>query len=62
MFNDSDFQRLSTWPLYRKGTKEIPVDSIVSVGYTIGTYRGATGPVLSSNIRFVILLSVPRSL
>ena len=60
MFNNSDFQCLSTWPLYQKGTREIPVDSIDSVGYTIGTYRGATGVVLSSNICFVILLSVPR--
>jgi hypothetical protein len=55
-----DFQHLSMWLLYRKGTREIPVDSIVSVGYTIGTYRGAMGLVLSSNIHFVILLSVPH--
>jgi len=59
MFSDADFSKLSTWPLYRKGTSEIPVDSIVSVGYTLGTYKGTTGPVLSSNIQFVIVLAAP---
>jgi hypothetical protein len=59
MFSDADFNQLSSWPLYLKGTSEIPVDSIVSVGYTLGTYKGTTGAVLSSNIQFVILLSTP---
>lgn len=58
-FSDADFSKLSTWPLYKKGTSEIPVDSIVSVGYTLGTYKGTTGPVLSSNIQFVIVLATP---
>ena len=58
-FSVADFDKLSTWPLYKKGTCEIPVDSIVSVGYTLGTYKGTTGPVLSSNIQFVIVLAVP---
>ena len=60
-FSVADFDKLSTWPLYlyKKGTCEIPVDSIVSVGYTLGTYKGTTGPVLSSNIQFVIVLAIP---
>ena len=59
MFNDFDIRRLSSWPLYRRSlTCELPDDAIVSVGYTLGTYSGATGAVLSSNIQFVILLAV----
>ena len=58
-FSDNDFVSLSTWPLYKKGTSEIPADSIVSVGYTLGTYKGSSGPGLSSNIQFVIVLATP---
>ena len=58
-FSDADFNNLSSWPLYRKGTSDIPADSIVSVGYTLSTYKGTSGPVLSSNIHFVIIISVP---
>ncbi|KAH9953506.1 hypothetical protein BGW80DRAFT_1259288 [Lactifluus volemus] len=39
-FSDADFRNLSTWPLYKGGSVELPVDSIVSVIYTLGTYRG----------------------
>ena len=56
-FSNADFNKLLTWPLYKEGTSEIPVDSIVSVGYTLGTYKGSTGLVLSSNIQFVIVLA-----
>lgn len=59
LFTDSDFNNLSSWPLYRKGTSDIPVDSIVSVGYTLSTYKGTSGTILSSNIHFVILISIP---
>lgn len=57
-FNDADFKRLSSWPVYRKGlVSELPLDAIVSVGYSLGTYKGASGTVVSSNLQFVILLS-----
>ena len=59
MFTDADFASLSSWPLYRKGSSDIPADSIVSVGYTLSSYKGASGPVLSSNIHFVIIISTP---
>jgi hypothetical protein len=59
MFTDADFAKLSSWPLYRKGATDIPADSIVSVGYALSTYKGASGPVLSSNIHFVIIISAP---
>lgn len=59
MFTDADFSNLSSWPLYRDGATDIPADSIVSVGYTLSTYKGASGPVLSSNIHFVIVISTP---
>ncbi|KAH9953321.1 hypothetical protein BGW80DRAFT_1259375 [Lactifluus volemus] len=39
-FSDAVFRNLSTWPLYKGGSVELPVDSIVSVIYTLGTYRG----------------------
>lgn len=59
MFTDSDFAKLSSWPLYRKGSSEIPADSIVSVGYSLSSYKGSSGLVLSSNIQFVIVISTP---
>ena len=58
-FTDNDFAKLSSWPLYRKGSSDIPADSVVSVGYSLSSYKGASGPVLSSNIHFVIIISVP---
>lgn len=58
MFTDADFARLSSWPIYRKGAAEVPIESVVSVGYSLSTYRGVSGLVLSSNIQFVVLLSV----
>ena len=59
-FNDADFRGLSSWPLYRKGVTELPLDAVVSVGYSLGTYKGNSGTVLSSNLQFVILLSAPK--
>jgi hypothetical protein len=60
-FNETDFSRLSSWPLYRKGLVcELPDEAIVSVGYSLGTYKGASGTVVSSNLQFVILLSASR--
>jgi hypothetical protein len=58
-FSDDDFNKLVTWPLYKKGTTEIPVDSIVSVGYTLATYKGSSGSMLSTNIQFVVVLATP---
>ena len=31
------------------------------VGYALLTYKGTSGPVLSSNILFVILISIPAA-
>ena len=59
MFTDKDFANLSSRPLYRNGSSDIPPDSVVSVGYALSSYKGASGPVLSSNIHFVIVLSTP---
>jgi len=58
-FNDGDFDALSTWPLYEGGGTEVPFGSIVSVIYTLGTYHGSSGLVMSSNLISVILLSLP---
>jgi hypothetical protein len=43
--------------LYRRGTSDVPLNSIVSVGYTLATYAGLSESILSTNIQFVILLS-----
>ena len=59
MFTDADFGNLLSWPLYQKGAADIPADSIVAVGYALSTYKGASGPVLSSNVHFVIIISTP---
>jgi hypothetical protein len=56
-FSDADFRRLASWPLYQDGQEELPLNSIVSVGYTLSTYLVPTGGVLSSNIQFVIVLA-----
>ncbi|KAF9465630.1 hypothetical protein BDZ94DRAFT_327740 [Collybia nuda] len=59
-FSDSDFQELSTWPLYRRGVGEIDPETVISVGHTIGTYQGLNGGrFLSTNIHFVIVLGKP---
>lgn len=59
MFMDSDFRRLTSMPLYRRPPCEVPLGSIVTVGYTLSTYNGNSGPVLSSNLQFIILLTSP---
>ena len=61
-FSDADFSKLSSWPQYEKGARDLPYDAIVSVGYTLNTFgegpRG--GPnCLSTNLHFVILLALP---
>jgi hypothetical protein len=59
MFTDANFKALTSWQLYKKGASEIPLNSVVSVGYMLGTYKGNSGSVLSSNIEFVIVISMP---
>lgn len=59
MFTDGNFGNLSSWPLYHKGAADILADLIISIGYTLSTYKGALGPVLSLNIHFVIVISTP---
>jgi hypothetical protein len=57
-FSDTDFRNLSSWPLYKGGSVELPEDSIVSVIYMLSTYCGSVGPVLTLNLISVILLSI----
>jgi hypothetical protein len=58
-FTDRDFAGLPTRALYRKGLADIPPDSVVSVAYSLSSYKGISGRVLSSNIHFVIVISTP---
>ncbi|KAF8875564.1 hypothetical protein BD779DRAFT_1678171 [Infundibulicybe gibba] len=61
-FTGNDFDRLTEMPLYKKGREDLPVDAIVSVGYTLNTYTGHYNGVesenLSVNVQFVILLAI----
>lgn len=60
-FSDADFRCLLSWPLYKNNEEEVPLNAIVSVGYTISKYALRTGKSnLSSNVLFVIVLSVPK--
>ena len=62
VFSDNDFRCLLTWPLYKNGGVEIPVNAVISVGCTVSTYRGKSGLNLnlSTNVQFVIVLAVPE--
>ena len=61
-FSDNDFRCLLTWPLYKNRGVEIPVNAVISVGYTVSTYGGKSGLNLnlSMNVQFVIVLAVPE--
>ncbi|KAF8800969.1 hypothetical protein BYT27DRAFT_7245428 [Phlegmacium glaucopus] len=63
-FSDTDFAKLSSWPLYERGLQDVPYDAVVSVGYTLNTFgEGPRGPNgLSTNLHFVILLALPNDL
>lgn len=58
-FSDSDFASLSSWPIYRRGRGEVDVDTVVAVGHTVGTYTGAAGRYLTTNVQFIIVLGKP---
>lgn len=61
-FTDAHFRDLPSWPLWRNGAQDIPVDSVAAVGYTFNMYLGGSGKTcLSTNIQFVILLGLPKS-
>ncbi|GLB39708.1 hypothetical protein LshimejAT787_0702180 [Lyophyllum shimeji] len=64
LFTDADFQALPKWRRFEGNRSEIPVDSVVAVGYTVGTYGSlgsANARYLSSNIQFAIVFSTPAS-
>lgn len=63
LFKDDHFKDLASWPLYKKGNHDVPKDSVVAVGYTVGTYVSSNSGAkyLSSNIQFVVVLSVPEA-
>ncbi|KAF8873002.1 hypothetical protein BD779DRAFT_1679461 [Infundibulicybe gibba] len=61
VFSDENFQCLTQMPLYHGGGVDLPFQSLVAVGYTLGSFPSANGRALSSNVQFVILLGVPTS-
>jgi len=48
-------------PLYKKGCRDLPPDTVVSVGYTVGSfsYTSGAGTGVSFNLLFVVLLGIP---
>jgi hypothetical protein len=66
MFTDENLNNLSSLPLYKNGTRDLPSDSVVTVGYAVGSYpyKGSNPALagdytaLSLNVLFVILLGM----
>ncbi|KAF8068804.1 hypothetical protein FPV67DRAFT_1668867 [Lyophyllum atratum] len=61
MFTPEDFKSLSGSPgrrRYHNNIDEVPDESVVAVGYTVGTYF-TRAKYLSSNVLFVIVLGTP---
>ena len=57
-FSNLDFEKLSNWPLWN-GKDELPIDSVVAVGYTWMVYEHSGYSLsLTSNLLFVILLAL----
>ena len=58
MFSDADFRNLARQPLCKNSMEELPLHSVVSIGYMLAIYPGVNSCGLSSNIQFVIVLAV----
>jgi hypothetical protein len=61
-----DFAKLTEWPLYEHGSQDLPLDSLVTVRYTLNTFGGdpdgkCSPTSLSTNLHFVWLLSLPNT-
>jgi hypothetical protein len=65
-FRGADFDHIKSLPLYQKGTIDLPMYSVISVGYAASSYGYTTGGMatgalaLSLNVLFVIVLGVPN--
>jgi len=59
-FTDGNFKNLTKFLIFADGKCDLPADSVVAVGYTLGTYTsdGYPSPNLSTNVQFVVLLGV----
>ena len=58
-FTEENFRNLSGMALYGGGKKEVPLNSVVAVGYTLSSYEtGNLGTCLLTNVQFVILLGL----
>jgi hypothetical protein len=57
-FTEDNFKNLHTWRLYKNGWRDLDDQSVVVVGYTVGTYmtQKNSSPSLSTNAQFVMLL------
>ena len=62
-FTPGDFDNMRNLPRYVEGgaLKDLPAESVVALGYTLGTYKSRAGDAhyLSTNLMFAILLSIP---
>jgi hypothetical protein len=69
-YSDADFSRIASWPLYEQGLRDLPVDLLVSIGYTVNTFGGTVGgngeeartyTNLLTNLQFIIFLALPAN-
>lgn len=62
-FSATDFDNLRSLPLYEDGNVDLHPYSIISVGYSVNTYKytvgGESALALSPNVLFMIVLGIP---
>ncbi|KAG6848893.1 hypothetical protein H0H93_013119 [Arthromyces matolae] len=59
-FTDADFDALGTWRMFRRNRHEIPLESVVTVGYTVHWFEHSGVRYINTNIKFVIVLHTPN--
>ncbi|KAG6879469.1 hypothetical protein C0992_002355 [Termitomyces sp. T32_za158] len=58
-FTPQDFDALPSWRVFEGNRSEIPVDSVVAVGYTVGSYEYNGDHYINTNVKFVVVLHTP---
>ncbi|KAG6820062.1 hypothetical protein H0H93_005902 [Arthromyces matolae] len=58
-FTDADFDGLGVWRMFRRNRSEIPLESVVAVGYTAHWFEHSGVRYVNTNIKFAIVLHTP---
>ncbi len=59
-FDPHHLDRLTAYPLYKGGRRDIPNGAVATVGYTASTFKGGAGgteDLVIFNVLFVVLLA-----